>query len=143
MNNNAARELYIKVICEACNRADGSECIVCGGARFYFWDPQTLHCYSKDGTPITALDEDGERLSVTRRGLTHFPLKVELKVMVECIELWVREEQVRKWNLTFDETGWQACLWINRYKKICFEFTDENLEKCVAKLYQRLFDIER
>jgi len=62
----------------------------------------------------------------------------DIKTMLEVIELWVAETPVRKWKLTLDENGWHACLWFNRYKKMCFETSHKDVENCIARAYQKI-----
>jgi hypothetical protein len=125
----------IKVICEACINNYSADCVLCSGSRYYFWDPSSCLCYSGDGQLIQIQDENGDALSVIRKHRYDEERQPDFNTMINFIELWVSETPKRKWRLTFDESGWQGCIWFNRFKKICFETSDMNIEKCVYKTY--------
>jgi hypothetical protein len=72
---------------------------------------------------------------VTRSASARVPKSLSIEDMLISIELWVLESPIRKWRLTMDEEGWHACIWFNRYKKVCFDTSDPKLEQCIERCY--------
>lgn len=129
----------VRVICEACALSLHADCQICGGARYYYWDPESGLCYTQSGGLISVNDEAGHNMPVVRRHDSKiFRSNTDVKGMLDAIEEWVAETPVRKWRLTLDENGWQACVWFNRFKKTCFETSNINLEACITRSYSEI-----
>ena len=139
MDEHSTKHDLIRVICEACSTCFNAECPLCGGAKFYFWNNESGLCYSHTGTLIVHSDEEGHSLPVVRSA-ENDPRQMgpDIKMILDFIEEWVSESPIRKWKLTLDENGWQACVWFNRYKKICFETADINFETCILRSYSEI-----
>lgn len=128
----------IRVICELCTQTGDLDCSLCRGQRFYLWDPGSFLCYGIDKTPLLSINDLGDQIHVTRRKGESDETRLDLRSMIEFIELWVKETSIRKWKLVFDESGWHSCVWFNRYKKVCFEASDASMTECVAHSYKEI-----
>jgi len=132
----------IRVMCEYCLHSQKNECLICNGAKFYFWDAITQLCFSGDGSPLYLENENGEKIHLKRDQAATSSAKFDIKTMLTYIELWVAETPVRKWKLLLDENGWQACIWFNRYKRTCFETSDVDLEVCITRTYAEILHFQ-
>ncbi len=138
---SSVKTSLVRVLCESCIRARDADCELCGGTRFYFWDPATSFCYSDSGVQLVTKNDYGEVLNIVRsEGRRTGSLAVA--EMLEMIERWVTESPVRKWKLILDDTKWQSCLWFNRYKKSCFQASERTFEACIERTFVELLKRE-
>ena len=142
MKKAATQNVRVRVICEACIKEHDGECFLCFGHRYYFWDPETRLCYSALGELIEIADNTGQVFSVVRNHETSLKGTPDVVTMLDYIEIWASESPTRKWKLTCDDDGWQACVWFNRYKKSCFEVSGSSIETCIQKSYFKILESE-
>ncbi len=142
MKNSKAKTSLVRVICERCSHSLTATCRLCGGQRYYLWDPLTFLCYSFNYKPLVVTNDKGDSLPVIRESQSDTQTPA-IESMIKLIEWWVSESAVRKWKLTCDEDGWHSCLWINRYKKTCYESSHRELRESVLNTYNKVILISK
>lgn len=138
MINAKTKEDLMRVICTFCDTGSsesGSECDICHGYRYFLWDPDSYRCFTAELDEVTLEDESGTAIPVLRDPLVSLAYQRSVEVLLNEIEEWVRSSPLRKWKLTLDSDGWHACVWFNRYTKVCFDTSDPVLETCVRLSY--------
>ena len=134
MDATPARKELVRVICESCQQAADAHCEICSGSKFYFWDSETLLCYSADGKPLVAENEQGEMVGLVRQTI-QAARGLDVATMLRFIELWVSEKSVRKWKLWIDK-GWHCSVWPDRSKDSAQTFVSDDPERCIVDCYK-------
>lgn len=121
-------------------------CAICGGSNYYLCDPETTLCYTSNGEPLLAMNEDGELENVVREAShprvgAESDVPPELETMLAIIENWVSLDKRRKFKLWI-ENGWNCCLWVNRNSEKSLSVSRQGLVDCVKEAYWKILTLE-
>ena len=138
MNPSAIHKSRIKVLCEFCLRNVNPICCICSGARYYFWDSESSLCYSASGERLTVVDDQGDQIDIIRLANEPPIEKLEIAVLIELMEMWVKASAVRSWKLWLNADGWHACIGFNKFKKQFVQKDGMTPLQCVKESYREV-----
>ena len=135
----------VRAVCERClsSRRDAekkedeqSPCAVCGGRRYYLWDPETHNCYDANGEPLRVLLESGRLVDIYRT-----PKKKDSTAVVtsllDTLGRWAEEDSRRRFKLWF-ENEWICKAWPNQNRSKVYTSHHQDLQNCLTECLRKI-----
>lgn len=130
---------WLAAVCERCRARVDPACPICLGKRYYFWDPESLFCFTPQCTPVTVRSaEGGERYLVrAARERIREENHLSTEAMLTFLGSWASARRGRGMRLWYEQR-WCCTVWSAHRRAAARVFEDGDVHRCVQQCYDAL-----